>query len=83
VIGALEAMKGRPDSSRLLRELRVPALVMVGAEDVITPPPLAEEMAAAIPGAVLTVLPGAGHLPPLEQPDQLTQALATFLRRMV
>jgi pimeloyl-ACP methyl ester carboxylesterase len=83
VVGALEAMKTRPDSSALLSAIRVPTLVLVGAEDVITPPPLAEAMAASIPGAALTIVPGAGHLPPLERPEQVTEALATFLRRVM
>jgi pimeloyl-ACP methyl ester carboxylesterase len=82
VVAALEAIKGRPDSTPLLGEIAVPTLVLVGAEDVITPPPLAEAMAGAIPGATLVVVPGAGHLPTLEQPHVVTEALRSLARRV-
>lgn len=83
VVAALEAMKGRPDSRPLLGTVSVPTLVLVGAEDVITPPSLAEEMARGIPGATLVVVQGSGHLPTLEQPEAVTEALRSLLRRVV
>lgn len=83
VVGALEAIKSRPDSLPLLPSIAVPTLVLVGAEDVITPPAVAEEMAAQIRGAELVVVPGAGHLPTLEQPHPVTEALQGLLRRVV
>ena len=82
VVAALEAIKARPDSTPLLGKIAVPTLVLVGAEDVITPPPLAEAMAGAIPGASLVVVPGAGHLPTLEQPHAVTEALQSLARRV-
>ncbi|WP_373046475.1 alpha/beta fold hydrolase [Vulgatibacter sp.] len=75
IVGGLEALKNRPDSADLLPGVRVPAVVVVGAEDAITPPALAEEMAAAIPGARLSVLPAAGHLANLEVPEAFDRAL--------
>lgn len=83
VVAALEAMKERPDSTSQLARITVPALVLVGAEDVITPPPLAEAMAQGIPGATLVVVPGAGHLPTLEQPQLVTEALRGLAQRAV
>jgi pimeloyl-ACP methyl ester carboxylesterase len=83
LVGALDAMKERPDSTPLLGTVSVHTLVLVGAEDVITPPALAEAMAAGVPGATLVVVPGAGHLPPLEQPDVVTQVLHDFLGQVV
>jgi len=74
-----EAILGRPDSRPLLPGLSLPTLVAVGAQDVLTPPELAEEMAALIPGAVLRVLPDCGHLPPLESPAAATAALRAWL----
>jgi pimeloyl-ACP methyl ester carboxylesterase len=53
--------------------------VVVGEEDVLTPPDHSREMATRIPGARLVVLPGAGHLSPLETPDAFNAALAGFL----
>lgn len=82
LVGALEAMKTRPDSTPLLPAIGVPALVVVGAEDVITPPAEAEAMARQIPGCDLAVVPGAGHLPPLEQPEAVTGLLRGFLTRV-
>ena len=81
IVGALSAMRERPDSTPLLETLTgIPTLVLVGAEDAITPPPLAQAMAAAIPGARLMEIPGAGHLPCIEQPVPTTRAILKFLQ---
>ena len=77
--GALRAMRERPDSTPLLSALRVPTLVVVGKEDAVSPPDVAEAMAASIPGARVAVIPAAGHLAPLEQPLATSRALADFL----
>ena len=78
-VAALEAMKHRPDSTPALAHVRVPTLVVVGAEDVLTPPSVARAMQVAIPGARLAEVPGAGHLANLEEPDAFNEALASFL----
>jgi pimeloyl-ACP methyl ester carboxylesterase len=83
VVGALEAMKSRPDSTPLLADVHVPTLVIVGEEDVITPPILSEEMHRAIAGSTLVVLPDAGHLPSIETPSAFNEALAGFLEHRV
>jgi 3-oxoadipate enol-lactonase len=81
IVGALAAMRDRHDSSGLLPMLAgLPALVIVGEEDVVTPPDAARRMAAAIPGARLVVVSGAGHLPPVERPTETTAAILDFLR---
>jgi pimeloyl-ACP methyl ester carboxylesterase len=72
-------MRDRPDSTPDLAGIAVPTLVVVGAGDVITPPAEAEAMVAAIPGARLELIPGAGHLAPVEQPDAVNAALRRFL----
>lgn len=77
--GALRALRDRPDSTETLRALRVPALVVVGGEDRISPPSVAEAMAALIPGARCHVIPAAGHVAPLEQPLATTRLLADFV----
>jgi 3-oxoadipate enol-lactonase len=79
---ALRAMMTRPDSTSLLPAISVPTLVIVGEEDAVTPPPLSAAMAAAIPGAELVVLPRAGHLSSLEQPEAFNAALLRFLDRL-
>lgn len=73
------AIIGRPDSRPDLPRIAVPTLVIVGAEDTLTPVDRAAEMAAAIPGAVLHVIPRCGHLSPLEQPAAVNALLAEFL----
>jgi YbgC/YbaW family acyl-CoA thioester hydrolase len=83
IVGALSAMRDRPDSSDLLATLDgIPTLVAVGAHDRITPPDRAEAMADAIPGARFEVIAGAGHLPPLEKPAETTALLADFLKSL-
>lgn len=80
LLGALAAMRDRPDSTDLLAGLKgLPTLVVVGAEDVLTPPREAEGMAKAIPGAKLAIIPNAGHLAPLEQPEAFNRHLAALL----
>ena len=69
------AMAARPDSGETLARLEVPAAVVVGEEDVLTPPGAARAMAALIPDAVLTVLPRSGHLSPIEAPAGVANAL--------
>ena len=80
VVGALAAMRDREESESLLPGLAgVPTLVIVGEGDTLTPPDQARAMAAAIPGARLAVIAGAGHLPPVEQPEATTASLRQFL----
>ncbi len=82
VAGALGAMRDRADSGVLLPELgRIPVLVVSGAADALIPLAQAKALADAIPGAHLEVVAGAGHLPPLEQPEATTAALLRFLSR--
>ncbi|MEQ1727461.1 MAG: alpha/beta fold hydrolase, partial [Vicinamibacterales bacterium] len=80
--GALTAMMARPDSTSLLPSITVPTLVLVGDEDVLTPPALSTAMAALVPSAELVVVPQAGHLSNLEQPDAFNAALLRFLERL-
>jgi 3-oxoadipate enol-lactonase len=83
LVGALAAMRDRPDSSPLLPDLAgLPTLVMVGEEDELTPPDTARAMANRIPGARLVMIPGSGHLPPVERPVETTRALLEFLRAL-
>ena len=76
---ALKAMATRPDSSSLLPQIRVPALIVVGDQDTITPPSDAERMARAIPGAKLVTIPNAGHLANYEQPEAVNAAIESAL----
>jgi pimeloyl-ACP methyl ester carboxylesterase len=75
---AQRAMAARGDALETLRELKVPALVMVGAEDTLATEQDARAMAEAMPNAELMVVPRAGHLCAVEQPDLFNQAVAEF-----
>jgi pimeloyl-ACP methyl ester carboxylesterase len=79
IADALHGLAGRSDSRPTLAEIRVPTLVLVGEEDELTPPAEAEAMAAAIRGARLVVVPRAGHLASLEQPEAVNTAISSFL----
>lgn len=78
-IGALEAMKGRPDSTPDLTAIDVPTLIVVGENDALTPPELSRKMHEHIGGSRLVVIPEAGHLSNLEAPEAFNGALAEFL----
>lgn len=73
--GAACRMLGTTDLRDAITSIRVPTLVMVGAEDGATPPSMAEEIVRRIPGARLQPLPGARHLTPLERPAEIAAAL--------
>jgi pimeloyl-ACP methyl ester carboxylesterase len=78
VAAAQRGMAKRPDSFATLATVTCPTLVVVGAEDTLTPPAEAEKLAAGIKGARLVKIPGAGHLPCIENPEPFTAALAEF-----
>jgi 3-oxoadipate enol-lactonase len=78
-VGALAAMMHRPDSSGTLPDIDVPTLIVVGDEDVLTPPKYARAMRQAIPGSRLTVIPRAGHVSNMEQPDAFNSAVLELL----
>ena len=64
-----------------LSTVRVPTLVVHGADDQVTPVARAEELARGIPGARLEVISDAGHIPQLEQPERVNDLLASFGER--
>ena len=68
------------DRRAALGHIAAPSLLVAGEHDRVTPPDTLASMAQAIPGAQLLSLPGAGHLPHLEQPDAFDEALINFLR---
>ena len=79
---ALAAMRDRPDRSGELRSIKVPTLILVGDGDQVTPPKVAQAMHAKIPGSTLTVIPGAGHMTPIEQPELVNRAIREFAEKL-
>ncbi|MBL8038572.1 MAG: alpha/beta fold hydrolase [Nitrospira sp.] len=78
IAGDLMAMAERPDSISLLQQIICPTQVIVGELDVPTPPSDARLMAERIPNARLTIIPGAGHLSNLEQPELFNETIRSF-----
>jgi pimeloyl-ACP methyl ester carboxylesterase len=76
---ALEAMMARPDSTSDLSHVNCPALILVGAEDEVSPESSARAMENTIDRSRVVVLPGAGHLSNLESPDAFSRAISDFL----
>ncbi|NJL33301.1 MAG: alpha/beta fold hydrolase [Chloroflexaceae bacterium] len=83
IAAALRGMAQRPDSTGLLPEIRVPTLLLVGEQDALTTPETMAGMQRAIDGSQLVVVPGAGHLPNLEQSERFNTALFSFLQRVL
>ena len=82
VAGALHALMERPDSRGTLTSITVPTLIVVGDEDVLTPPKEARAMAEEIRGSSLQVIETAGHASNLERPAAFNQLVLEFLDRL-
>lgn len=81
IVGALQALRDRPDSRETLRTVSVPTLVLVGEEDVLTPVAEARAMAEVLPSVArvrMEIIAGAGHVTCVERPSATTHALADF-----
>jgi pimeloyl-ACP methyl ester carboxylesterase len=83
VVGALEALMDRPDSTATLATIDVPTLVVCGDEDALTPPKDAAKLADSIRGSRLEVLQGAGHLSNVERPAAFNTVLSEFLASLL
>jgi 3-oxoadipate enol-lactonase len=82
VAAAGRGMARRPDVSGDLPGIQVPALVVVGAEDSISPPGEMREIAQALPDAEFVEVPAAGHMSPMENPAAVSEALVRFVARL-
>jgi pimeloyl-ACP methyl ester carboxylesterase len=79
IVGGLEAMIARPDSTATLATIDVPTLVVVGDEDVLTPPKEARRIHDGIAGSRIEVLHGAGHLANVERPAAFNTVVSEFV----
>ncbi|HEY4329440.1 MAG TPA: alpha/beta hydrolase, partial [Phycisphaerae bacterium] len=77
VIAAQTAMANRPDQTDLLPHVNIPALIIVGIHDIITPPSAAQTL-HQIPNSQLLQIQNAGHMTPLEAPDSVNTAIEKF-----
>ena len=81
-VGALSAMRDRPDSTPDLETVDVPTLVIAGTEDQLVPLDVAKSYAKKIPAAQFTPIPESGHLTPMEQPVPMSRVVAEFLEAL-
>lgn len=75
IVADLRGLAARPDRAPILPTISVPTLVVVGEHDVITPRADADRMVAGIPDSRLLVAPGAGHMTPMEAPEEFVRAV--------
>ena len=76
------AVIARPDALAHIGQLRCPVLVLCGESDQLTPPERSRELAAAVPGAELMLLPQCGHMLTMEQPEAVNARLLDWLGRI-
>lgn len=81
IVWAQEAMARRPDRLGVLATLHVPGLVLRGAEDTLSTQGDVESMARALPDSELVVVPVAGHMTALENPEPVAEALRRLRER--
>ena len=79
IIGALESLKARVDSTSTLATIDVPTLIVVGDEDVLTPVSESRVMHEGIRGSTLEIIAGAGHVSTVERPAAFNHVLSEFL----
>jgi 3-oxoadipate enol-lactonase len=79
IAAALRGMAQRPDVTSRLSEINVPALVICGEHDGISPPAEMRQIAERLPNARFLEIAGAGHMAPLERPDVVNAAIRDFL----
>lgn len=78
----LRALASRPDATTWLPEIHTPTLLIVGEQDIISPPAEMQGMAAALPRGRCEVIPHAGHMAPLEQPTAVNAVMREFLEQL-
>jgi len=77
------ALAERPDSIALLNQITCPTQIVVGEQDLATPPSDAKLMADRIPDARLTIIPGAAHLSNMEQPGLFNETIRSVVSNVM
>ena len=80
--GCLLAMAARTDTTSFLSKISIPALVICGSEDKLTPPEVMKNMAGQIQNSKFVLIEGAGHMTPVEAPDIVNNAISEFLKKL-
>ena len=79
VKGCLLAMAGRTDTTESLSKINIPTLVICGSEDKLSPPSVMKPMAEKIPNSKFVLIEEAGHMTPIEKPNEINVAIKNFL----
>ena len=81
VKGCLLAMLGRNDTTGYLPKIKIPSLVLCGQNDKLTPPQSMKKLADKINNSDFVVIPGAGHMTPIENPDAVNAAMRNYFKK--
>ncbi len=84
--GAVAAIRGRADrrdNFNYLKKIKVPSLIVVGDNDFFTPPPELDAVAKQIPNSRFEIIPNAGHIPNMEQPEIFNKLLTDFYSQII
>lgn len=79
VKGSLLAMIGRNDTTEYLNKIKIPALVICGELDALTPPAVMKPLAEKISNSDFVVIKNSGHMSPIENPEEVNEAIKKFL----
>jgi 3-oxoadipate enol-lactonase len=82
VKGSLLAMAGRTDTTSYLSKIKIPALLLCGEDDRLTPPDAMELIAGQIPNSQFEIVPNAGHMAPIENASFVTNKIKKFLSKI-
>ena len=82
VKGAIIAIMSRTDTTSFLHKINIPTLVLCGSFDKLTPPTVMRAMSEKIPGSEFAIIPQAGHMTPLENPECVNDLIEGFLKRI-
>jgi len=83
VKGCLLAMAGRTDTTQYLSKAKIPVLLLCGEKDKLTPPKTMKDMAAKMSNCKINIIPGAGHISPLENPSIANKIIKEFLSKKI
>ena len=81
VKGSLFAMLSRRDTTQSLSKIKIPTLVLVGRKDALTPPEVMQDLAKKIKKSKFFIVPKAGHMSPLENPEFVNEKISNFLEK--
>ncbi len=82
IAGNLIALSTRTDTTHLLEKIDIPVLIIVGEDDALTPPTIAQTLHSKIKNSHLEIIPSAGHLSNLENIEKFNDAILNFLKKV-